>query len=205
MWRTVDHTRVQDLVDQGQIDAEAARNHPEAGMLTRALGHEKMANGRPLVPDVLAEPIMLEQGDALVLCSDGLHDLMEDWELGGFVAGNIPGAAASALVELARERGGHDNITVAVVVAGDRAGELDDSYEPPPPHVEADQTYDGMDAASDAPPPVAAVEFVPEPQSKRPFKLWWALAAVGVLAVLAVLAVLVLLAVGVLSTSLVGS
>lgn len=130
IWRTSDHTRVQDLIDSGTIGAEDARVHPEAGMLTRALGHERMADGRPLEPDVIAEPLVLEPDDAIVLCSDGLHDLMEDWELGGLVAGKSPAEAARALVEVARDRGGHDNITVAVVVAGATCALLDPEEEP---------------------------------------------------------------------------
>ena len=51
-------------------------------MLTRALGHARMADGRPLVPDVLEEPFSIEAEDALVLSSDGLHDLVDDWEIG---------------------------------------------------------------------------------------------------------------------------
>jgi serine/threonine protein phosphatase PrpC len=147
VWRTIDHTRVQMLIDSGEIDEEQARSHPEAGMLTRALGHGRMADGRPLVPDVLAEPIVLEEYDALVLCSDGLHDLIEDWEIGRVVAGRHGRDAAEALVQLACERGGHDNVTVAVVIAGAQASEYDPAYVPPGPEpVEA--TYTGYDADS---------------------------------------------------------
>jgi serine/threonine protein phosphatase PrpC len=144
VWRTVDHTRVQMLIDAGEIDEEQARVHPEAGMLTRALGHGRMADGRPLVPDVLAEPIRLEEQDALVLCSDGLHDLIEDWEIGRIVAGRTPQEAAEALVDLACERGGHDNVTVAVVVGGDAASDYDPNFVPPKPDPTED-TYPGYD------------------------------------------------------------
>jgi serine/threonine protein phosphatase PrpC len=120
VWRTLDHTRVQMLIDQGQVPEVEARSHPESGMLTRALGHSKMADGRPLVPDVLADPVRIDRDDALVLCSDGLHDLVEDWEIGQIVAGKAPATAAADLVRTAVERGGHDNITVAVITAGER-------------------------------------------------------------------------------------
>lgn len=113
--RTVDHTRVQSLVDRGLISEAEARVHPEAGMLTRALGHARMSNGESLVPDVFAEPLELEEGDALVLSSDGLHDLLEDEEIAQAVVGRTAAAAAHALVERALGRGGHDNVTVAVV------------------------------------------------------------------------------------------
>lgn len=130
VWRTLDHTRVQMLLDNGEITEEEARNHPEAGMLTRALGHERMADGRALEPDVMAEALTLEDSDAIVLCSDGLHDLVEDWEIGQVVAGRDPMEAAKALVQTACDRGGHDNVTVAVVTAGPRAAEFDPHYVP---------------------------------------------------------------------------
>jgi PPM family protein phosphatase len=130
IWRTLDHTRVQWLIEQGEIADDKARNHPESGMLTRALGHSRMADGRPLVPDVLAEPLVIEPQDTIVMCSDGLHDLLEDWEIGQIVAGREPADAAQQLVELACERGGHDNVTVAVVTAGEMASEYDPNFVP---------------------------------------------------------------------------
>jgi len=130
LWRTLDHTRVQMLVDEGMITDEESRTHPEAGMLTRALGHSKMADGRALEPDVLLEPLHIEEHDTLVLSSDGLHDLLFDWEIAQAVAGRTSEDAAAYLVKLACDRGGHDNVTVAVVNAGPRAGEYDPDYVP---------------------------------------------------------------------------
>ncbi|MBN2798919.1 MAG: serine/threonine-protein phosphatase [Deltaproteobacteria bacterium] len=163
MWRTLDHTRVQMLVDQGEITAEEARNHPDSGMLTRALGHARMADGRPLVPDVLSEPLILQQGDALVLSSDGLHDLVEDDEISRAVAGRSPQEAAETLVDMALQRGGHDNVTVAVVVGGRRASDFDPSFEAAWPPVaaqdEAEITYSEFPSAPVVmapPPPVEA-------------------------------------------------
>ncbi len=127
VWRTLDHTRVQSLVDRGVISEEEARSHSDAGMLTRALGHARMSNGEALEPEVLREPLKLQQGDALVLCSDGCHDLLEDWEIARAVAGATAAEASDRLVSMALDRGGHDNVTVAVVVAGDRARLFDPS------------------------------------------------------------------------------
>ncbi len=170
VWRTLDHTRVQMLLDQGEISDEEARHHPEAGMLTRALGHSRMADGRPLVPDVLAEPLFIEADDALIMCSDGLHDLMEDWEISQMVAGHTPEEAAELLIQAACDRGGHDNITVAVVAAGDRCGEYDPNFVPvvedyEHEEVDAEITYDDLSKADvqapavltpPPPPPVPA-------------------------------------------------
>jgi serine/threonine protein phosphatase PrpC len=148
IWRTLDHTRVQMLVAQGLISESEARFHPESGMLTRALGHARMADGRPLEPDVIAEPLVLEPEDALVLSSDGLHDLLEDHEIGRAIAGKSGEAAAEELVRLACSRGGHDNITVAVIIRGDRASAYDPHYQPPRPIEEpADATYAGPSTA----------------------------------------------------------
>ncbi len=163
VWRTLDHTRVQMLIDHGEVAEDDARNHPESGMLTRALGHSRMADGRPLVPDVLAEPLHIEPDDALVMCSDGLHDLLEDWEIGQVVAGRDPLESAKELVRLACERGGHDNVTVAVVTAGPRAAEYDPDFvapslEPARSEVQVEQTFDDLNAqlpAGDRPTPPA--------------------------------------------------
>lgn len=148
VWRTLDHTRVQMLIDQGELTDDDARAHPESGMLTRALGHARMADGRPLAPDVLAEPLYLEHDDLVVLCSDGLHDLLEDWEIGQIASGLEPLEAAKKLVQQALERGGHDNVTVAVITAGDSSAPYDAGFVPDqhlsvsdaPPEVEV--TYD---------------------------------------------------------------
>jgi len=133
IWRTQDHTRVQMLLEQGMITEDEVRDHPESGMLTRALGHARMADGRPLEPHVEAEPVVLEEMDCLVMCSDGLHDLVEDWEIAKVVAGKQPDEVSQELIELACERGGHDNVTVAVITAGRRAGDFDPGYSPPRP------------------------------------------------------------------------
>lgn len=155
VWRTLDHTRVQMLLDQGEISDEQARQHPESGMLTRALGHSRMADGRPLVPDVLAEPLQIERDDTIVMCSDGLHDLLEDWEIGQLVAGRTPSEAAKELIELACERGGHDNVTVAVITAGEAASPFDPDFVPDSYVVEdaveppaAEVTYDDLPETS---------------------------------------------------------
>jgi protein phosphatase len=159
VWRTLDHTRVQMLVDHGQLREEDVKDHPESGMLTRALGHSRMADGRPLMPDVLAEPLRLSHEDTLVLCSDGLHDLLEDWEIGRVVAGKDPRDAVEELVAMANERGAHDNVTVAVIVAGDHASPFDADYVPeqstPVPslraEVEMERTVDAAVSRIDVP------------------------------------------------------
>jgi PPM family protein phosphatase len=152
IWRTQDHTRVQMLLEQGMITEEEARDHPESGMLTRALGHSRMADGRPLEPHVEAEAVVLEDMDCIIMSSDGLHDLVEDWEIARIVAGKQPDEASQELIEMACERGGHDNVTVAVITAGRRAADYDPNFAPPRPAYsdepseddEAESTFDGF-------------------------------------------------------------
>ena len=61
-------------------------------------------------------PVALQAGDRFLLCSDGLHDLVADEEIGRVVAGaGDEHAACEQLIALAKERGGHDNITVGLV------------------------------------------------------------------------------------------
>lgn len=204
MWRTRDHTRVQNLIDKGEISDAEARLHPDSGMLTRALGHPRMANGRPLVPEVLAEPIALDEGDVLVLSSDGLHDLVDDWEIAKCVSDQDPDTAAQVLVDLALERGGHDNVTVAVIVAGARASAYDPSFAydmgvAPTADIEmdpslldvvaaalADPVEIRTDPVADAASPVGWVR--PSPVGSSPAsdpRVLWVIAAAAGLAVLA--------------------
>lgn len=205
IWRTMDHTRVQMLIDQGEISPEEARGHPEAGMLTRALGHGRMADGRPLVPDVLAEPLSLQEGDALVMSSDGLHDLVDDWEIAKTVAERAPSEAAELLVDMACERGGHDNVTVAVVVVGRRAASYNPDFVPenwPPRNdfEDAEVTYSDYEDDDHSTEQAVAMGLAPEyvgdvpmaePAKKSGGLMKWGLLAGG-LVLLAVLAVVLI-------------
>jgi protein phosphatase len=108
---TTDHTLVQELVDRGQLNAEAALSHPEAHVLTRCIGAEpgvKVSTSKFwLWPD--------EISDILVLCSDGLYTLVNEREIAEFTSTLSPQKACVKLVELAKSRGGYDNITIAVI------------------------------------------------------------------------------------------
>lgn len=107
---TRDHSVVEALLAAGAITAEAARAHPDANRITRALGISA-----DIEPELCA-PQRLQVGDVFLLCSDGLSDLLEDHELAELAASvPSPEAACSALVALANQRGGHDNISVALL------------------------------------------------------------------------------------------
>lgn len=107
---TTDHSVVQELVDTGEISAADALDHPESGILTRALGvagHVRLD---------LSAPITLQPGDSLVLCSDGLSTLIDEAEIGHVVRSAAAAKAVHKLIDLANRRGGYDNISV--VIAG---------------------------------------------------------------------------------------
>ena len=113
---TRDHSIVQELVDRGLLSAQQAAHHPEANRITRALG----MTGEVEV-DVRAPAVPHVTGDAFVLCSDGLSDLVEDQEILAIVASEPAAQAVGKLVDLANARGGHDNVTVIVLRAREAA------------------------------------------------------------------------------------
>lgn len=106
---THDHSYVEELVDAGQITADEARTHPSRSVVTRALGSD---------PDMYADHFTLEvqDGDRIILCSDGLSGMITDNEIEALaVSSALPQAAADNLVSEALVAGGADNITVVVV------------------------------------------------------------------------------------------
>ncbi|MGC1678872.1 MAG: protein phosphatase 2C domain-containing protein [Candidatus Binataceae bacterium] len=104
---TKDHTMVAEKVRMGLLTAERARNHPERSMLVRSIGQE-------LIVSVDRISIPLVQGDRLILCSDGLHNVLRDNELEHLTRNIDAAAACRTLVETANQRGTADNLTVAV-------------------------------------------------------------------------------------------
>lgn len=108
---TDDHSLVNKLVKNGSITPEQAAVHEDRNVLTAALGmpSEKMA------ADFSDRPIPLEVGDGVVLASDGLHGLVNPDEIREAVEKETPYEACRTLVELAKLRGGPDNITVQIL------------------------------------------------------------------------------------------
>jgi protein phosphatase len=105
---SVDHSLVQELVDAGEITAEEAAVHPERHVVTRALG------GHATEADYFLLP--LAAGQRLLLCSDGVTEMLDDARVAKVLAGvEGAGAAAEALVAAAVEEGGRDNATALVV------------------------------------------------------------------------------------------
>ncbi|MFP5336215.1 MAG: PP2C family protein-serine/threonine phosphatase [Actinomycetes bacterium] len=107
---TVDHSLVQEMVDDGVLTPAEARRHPARNVVTRAVGASS-----PLEPDQWLLPVT--PGERLVLCTDGLTNEVDDDRLGELAgdAAASPQSVAEALVEAAVDAGGHDNVTVVVV------------------------------------------------------------------------------------------
>jgi len=107
---TRDHSRVQRMVDDGLITEEEAMSHPDSNLIDRSLGPHATVE-----PEVRPEPLELLAGDTFVLCTDGLTGLVRDEEIFTIIHEAPPQPACEALIELANERGGHDNITVEII------------------------------------------------------------------------------------------
>ncbi len=106
---TEDHSLVNELVRFGQITKEDAEHHPRKNVLLRALGTEENV-------EMDIKTIMFEEGDYLLLCSDGLSNKVNELELKEILANDADlEQKAEKLISLANEYGGEDNITLAIV------------------------------------------------------------------------------------------
>lgn len=122
---TVDHTWVQEALEKGLITQEQAHDHPNVHVLRRHLGSVELPEVdlrlrlEPDEGDAAArnhQGARLQPGDILLLCSDGLTDLVWDDEILRLIATrNLLTSAAEDLVARANERGGHDNTTVILI------------------------------------------------------------------------------------------
>jgi len=123
---TTDHSLVAELVESGVLTPEEAERHPQRSAITRAVGTESA-----IEVDVFRVPA--ELGDLVLLCSDGLTDMLSEDEIASALleADRDPEAAAERLVAAANARGGEDNITVVLfeLVEGDPEPV---TYEDPP-------------------------------------------------------------------------
>jgi serine/threonine protein phosphatase PrpC len=122
---TTDHTWVQEAIEKGILTPDQARDHPNVHVIRRHLGaiHLPEVDFRMRLDDEEKDEesqenqgFALEPGDTVLLCSDGLTDLVWDDEILRTIRSKKDlKSAAEALVELANKRGGHDNITVVLM------------------------------------------------------------------------------------------
>jgi serine/threonine protein phosphatase PrpC len=97
-------------VESGIVRPEDAESHPQRHILTAALG-----SGREVDPDFPEAPYTLEDGDSLILCTDGLWSLVSEQEIANVIRSNSPADSCRTLVQRALDRGGPDNATVIVL------------------------------------------------------------------------------------------
>lgn len=109
---TEDQTMVQKLLREGLISESEAAKHPQKSMILQALGISEQI-------DVEVFHVPLLKQDSMLLCTDGLHGLVSDAEMAQIVASHPVQDALQQLIHLARERGGHDNITAVILQEGD--------------------------------------------------------------------------------------
>ena len=109
---TSDHRVIQPMLDRGEISEDEARTHPMRNVLTRSVGVEADV-------EVSTAEIPIENGDRILLCSDGLSDLVPPDALLEKVLDHVNlEDLATELVDSANAAGGHDNISVVVVQIG---------------------------------------------------------------------------------------
>ncbi|MBK8505713.1 MAG: serine/threonine-protein phosphatase [Saprospiraceae bacterium] len=107
---TEDHTYVRDLLKSGKINPLEAINHPQRNVLTQAMGTSPGRYG-----DIFLSEFTLNQNDTLLLCSDGLHEYFTNEEIKEIILARDFRDASSYLLEQAKTRGGHDNISLILV------------------------------------------------------------------------------------------
>jgi serine/threonine protein phosphatase PrpC len=110
---TEDHSLVNEYVRQGILSREEAQKHPQANVITRAIGPQEVVE-----PDIVVMEIMKD--DSFVICSDGLAGYMQDDELKQTIESNDLKVAPKKLIDLANSKGGKDNITAVLLHVYDK-------------------------------------------------------------------------------------
>lgn len=107
---TRDHSLMQDLIDKGFYTEDEARSANIGHVVTRALGTREEVEVDTVQHDI-------EQGDVLLLCSDGLTDMIADWQIAEIISEDVSNLEVTTkkLVELANRCGGKDNISVILI------------------------------------------------------------------------------------------
>lgn len=107
---TKDHSLVEEMVEEGKINRDNARIHPKKNIITRAIGVQNK-----IIPDVFE--VELQKGNIILMCSDGLSNMLDDDEIMNIVKDNLDrlDLVAQILVDKANECGGLDNISVVIV------------------------------------------------------------------------------------------
>lgn len=106
---TTDHSYVAELIKNGTIKPEEAHNHPQKNLITRAIG-----TGSTIEVDI--NIFDLKKGDYIVMCTDGLSNMLEETEImNAVLLDKGLNERCNDLIKLANDKGGHDNITVIII------------------------------------------------------------------------------------------
>ncbi len=165
---TEDHSLVEELIKDGKLTEEEAFEHPQRSIITRALGQE------PIV-EVDTFSYAVRAGDVILLCSDGLTDMLQEHQVAEvLVAAPDLAAAAQGLIDAANHAGGRDNITVVLFRVAEAdgsgaSGEGGDTLSIPASEAAAAGLGHGASTgAPGAPAPAPASTFVePRPHALR--------------------------------------
>lgn len=167
---TSDHTIVQAVIDAGEITPEEAARNPNRSVVTR---HVMMTP--PAKPDV--NVVDLQPGDRILLCSDGLHGVIDDAALAAILGERAdPADACRALIEAANQGGGPDNITAVVIDTGPATSTPASGASAPtvamptksaPEEMTAPTVAAPIRSAQEPPPPEAPVPPAAAPPSRR--------------------------------------
>ena len=123
---SIDHTWVQEAIDYDIISPEDAKNHPQAHVLRRHIGGGQLPEPDIRMPledgendsrAISNQGTQLKRGDRILLCTDGLTDMVTDLEIYQGLKERPVEESAESLLNLALEHGGHDNITMVVLAA----------------------------------------------------------------------------------------
>ncbi len=161
---THDHSWVAEQVRAGMLTDEQARTHAHRNVITRALGTQP-----EVLPDLFIQP--LQDGDLLLLCSDGLSGYVSDEEINRILNSTTVQEGVRALIAQANEQGGPDNITAVLVHA----------LEVPPVPPETLERLETLAEPGKIPPPASA-EAAPR-RKKKLTPLQWAMRFFAVVAV----------------------
>ncbi|MFO7589658.1 MAG: Stp1/IreP family PP2C-type Ser/Thr phosphatase [Acidimicrobiia bacterium] len=164
---TTDHSLVEELIRAGELTVAEAERDPRRSMITRALGLDSEV-------EVDVEEIALADGDRVLLCSDGLTNMVHENELATRLAEtDEPQKLARDLVDAANAAGGVDNITVVVIDVLSAEGDGSDARATldAQPAVDARATLDAQPA--DDAPTEPADDAPTEPVEEAPSRRWW--------------------------------
>jgi protein phosphatase len=129
-----DHSLVAELVRQGNLTEGEAKSFPDRNVILRALGMQSTVE-----PTIWREGLPAKVGDVLVLCSDGLSDLVDEQAIRDVAGTLAPFEACEALIQLALDAGAPDNVSVGVLAVGSsdggssKVGRNTQQIEPAPP------------------------------------------------------------------------